>query len=149
MARVEREIEVELPVSTVYNQWTQFEEFPRFMDGVEEVRQIDPRHLYWRADVGGKEKEWQATITRQEPGRLIAWESDDGARNDGIVIFQPLSDTRSRITLALDYQPHDFVETVGGLLGFVARRVEGNLQRFKEFIESRGVETGAWRGTIR
>jgi len=148
MASVEKSIEVEVPLSTAYNQWTQFEDFPRFMEGVLEVRQLDDHLLYWRAEIVGQAKEWHARILRQIPDRLIEWISEEGAKNAGEVTFEPGWGGATLVTLRMEYEPDDIVETVGDKLGFVSRRVEGDLQRFKEFIESRGVETGAWRGTI-
>ncbi len=147
MASITKDIEVKVPVPTVYNQWTQFEEFPRFMEGVQEVRQLDDTRLYWVANIGGKRKEWYAKITEQVPDRLISWESEAGADNGGIVSFEPMGDT-THITLELIYNPEDILENVGDKMGFVGRRVQGDLESFKDYIESRGVETGAWRGTI-
>jgi uncharacterized membrane protein len=135
-------------VSIAYNQWTQFEEFPHFMEGVEEVRQLDDTRLYWVASIGGKRKEWYAKITEQVPDKLIAWESEAGADNGGVVTFEPIDSNRTLVTLELIYNPEDIVENVGDKLGFVSRRVQGDLDSFKEYIDSRGVETGAWRGTI-
>ena len=149
MATIEKSIDVEVPVRTAYNQWTQFEEFARFMEGVERVEQIDDTHLRWVANVGGKRKEWIARITEQIPDARIAWTSEGGAKNGGVVTFHKLSPGRTRIMLQLEYEPEDVVETVGDALGVVSRRVENDLKRFKEFIESRGRETGAWRGEVR
>lgn len=149
MARVEKNIEVAVPVSTAYNQWTQFEEFPRFMEGVEEVRQLDDRRLHWRAKIGGKEEEWEAEIREQVPDQKIIWRSTGGDMNAGMVKFDPLGADRTRVHLEMSYDPEGFVESVGDALGFMERRVQGDLERFKEYIESRGVETGAWRGQIR
>jgi uncharacterized membrane protein len=148
MGTVEKSIEVDVPVTTAYNQWTQFEEFPRFMEGVREVRQMDDTRLYWKAEVGGREKEWYARIIDQEPDRRIAWQSEQGARNGGEVSFEPLDGSRTNISLRMEYEPEDFVESTGDVLGFVSRRVQGDLDRFKEFIEARGQETGAWRGSV-
>jgi ribosome-associated toxin RatA of RatAB toxin-antitoxin module len=148
MPDVEKSIEVNVPVHTAYNQWTQFEEFPRFMEGVKEVRQLDDKRLHWRAEIAGREKEWDAEITDQTPDQRIAWSSTDGAANGGAALFEPIGADQTRITLRIDYNPDDFVETVGGVLGFVGRRVQGDLDRFKEFMEARGEETGAWRGEI-
>jgi uncharacterized membrane protein len=148
MGRIEKSIEVDAPVTTVYNQWTQFEEFPRFMEGVEEVRQMDDSRLYWAANVGGRRKEWYARIMEQVPDTRVAWMSEAGTRNAGEVSFEPLDGNRTRVTLGLEYEPEDFVESAGDVLGFMSRRVQGDLDRFKEFIETRGQETGAWRGTI-
>jgi uncharacterized protein (TIGR02271 family) len=148
MSSIEKSIDVNVPVHTAYNQWTQFESFPHFMEGVEEVQQLDDKRLHWRAQIGGKQKEWDAEIVEQEPDRRVAWRSLDGAPNDGIVTFQPIDANATRVTLALDYAPEGFLENVGDALGFVSGRVQGDLNRFKEFIESRGSETGAWRGEI-
>jgi uncharacterized membrane protein len=148
MSQIERSIDVAVPVSTAYNQWTQFEEFPRFMEGVEEVRQLDDRHLHWRAEVGGKEVEWDAEIVDQIPDKRIAWMSTSGAKNAGVVTFHRLSDDRTRIMLQVDYEPEGAVETIGDALGVVSRRTAGDLERFRDFIETRGAETGAWRGKV-
>ncbi|MDO8616549.1 MAG: SRPBCC family protein [Dehalococcoidia bacterium] len=148
MGSVEKTIEVDVPVTTAYNQWTQFEEFPRFMEGVQEVRQLDDSRLYWKADVGGRDKEWYARILEQVPDQRVAWQSEQGAQNGGQVMFEPVDDSRTRITLNMQYEPDDFVESVGDVLGFVSRRVQADLERFKEFIEASGQETGAWRGSI-
>ena len=148
MPIVEKAVEVSVPLKTAYNQWTQFEEFPRFMDGVKEVRQVDDTHLRWCANVGGKELEWDAEITEQKPDERIAWTSRGGEYNAGVVTFHRLSDDMTRVMLQLDYEPEGIVEKVGSAFGTLDRRVEGDLKRFKEFIEGRGVETGAWRGTV-
>ena len=148
MASIEQSIEIAVPVRTAYNQWTQFEEFPRFMEGVKSVRQLDDRRLVWRAEVGGREKEWEAEITEQHPDERIAWRSLTGASNAGVVTFHRLSDTHSKIMLQLDYEPEGMTEAVGDALGVVTARVRGDLERFKTFIESRGRETGAWRGDV-
>jgi uncharacterized membrane protein len=148
MARVEKSIEVEKPLRMVYDQWTQFEEFPRFMEGVEDVHQMDDRTLHWKAKIGGKVEEWTAEIVQQIPDQQIAWRHTRGAVNSGVVTFTPLEDGRCRVTLALEYDPKGVVEKVGDMLGFVSRRVEGDLERFKRFIEERSGETGAWRGAV-
>jgi uncharacterized membrane protein len=148
MASIEQSIEVDVPVRTAYNQWTQFEEFPRFMEGVEQVRQLDDKRLHWKAKIAGKAKEWDAEITEQRPDERIAWTSRNGPWNAGVVTFHRLSDTRTKVMLQLDYDPEGVVENVGDALGVVSARVKGDLQRFKEFIEQRGRETGAWRGEI-
>jgi len=148
MSTIEQSVDVHVPVRTVYNQWTQFEEFPRFMEGVVEVRQLDDRHLHWKATVGGQEKEWDAVITEQLPDQRIAWTNTSGARNAGVVTFHRLSDNHTRVMLQLDYEPEGLVENVGDMLGVVSKRVRGDLERFKGFIESQGQETGAWRGTV-
>ena len=148
MGTIEQSIEVQVPLSTAYNQWTQFEEFPRFMEGVEEVRQLDDKRLHWIAEIGGKREEWDAEITEQRPDERVAWRSTTGAPNAGVVTFHRLSDDMTKVMLQLDYTPEGMVEKVGDALGIVERRTKGDLERFKEFIESRGTETGAWRGKI-
>jgi uncharacterized membrane protein len=149
MATIEKSVEVAVPVRTAYNQWTQFEEFPRFMEGVTQVRQLTDTRLHWVADVAGKHEEWDARITEQTPDQRIAWTSEGGARNAGAVTFHKLAPDRTRVMLQMEYEPHDALESVGDALGFLSRRVAGDLERFKEFIESRGRETGAWRGEVR
>jgi uncharacterized membrane protein len=148
METVEKSITVNVPVSTAYNQWTQFEEFPRFMSGVQEVRQEGDTHLFWKANIAGKDVEWEAEITQQEPDKRISWRSTTGAHNAGVVTFQPEGASSTRINLSLEYEPEGFVENVGSTIGMVGARIEGDLERFKEFIESRGTETGAWRGEV-
>jgi uncharacterized membrane protein len=149
MASIEKFIEVNAPVQTVYNQWTQFEEFPRFMEGVEHVKQLDVKRLHWKAQIAGKEKEWDAEIYEQIPDTRISWRTIAGAPNNGTVAFQEMGPEKTKITLKMDYDPETFMEKAGDALGVVSMRVEGDLKRFKEFIESRGRETGAWRGEIR
>jgi uncharacterized membrane protein len=148
MASVEKTIEVNQPVRMVYNQWTQFEEFPRFMEGVEEVRQLDDKRLHWRAEIAGKSEEWDAEITDQIPDQRVAWRSTSGSENSGVIRFTPIDANTTRVTALIGYDPEGIVETVGDKLGFVSRRVEGDLERFKQFIEERGAATGAWRGEI-
>jgi uncharacterized membrane protein len=148
MASFERSIEINVPVSTAYNQWTQFEELQRFMDGVEEVRQLDDTRVHWRASIAGQEEEWNATIIDQVPDQHVAWRSTSGSENSGVIRFQPLGPNQTRVTAVIDYDPEGIVENIGDKLGFVGRRVEGALEQFKTFIEGRGAETGAWRGEI-
>lgn len=148
MSVIEKAIEVNVPVHTAYNQWTQFEDFPRFMEGVVQVRQKDDKHLHWKASIGGKEEEWDAEITEQIPDQRIAWKSQRGAKNSGMVTFAPVSVAKAKINLRIEYEPEGMVEKAGDAVGVVSQRVEGDLERFKEFIESRGKETGAWRGTV-
>ena len=145
---VEVSTEVDVPVSTAYNQWTQFEEFPRFMHSVQEVRQLDDEHLHWRASVGGKKKEWDAEITEQLPDQVIAWRSTSGPQNEGRVTFEKLSESRTRIVLRMTYAPGSLDEKIGDALGVVRMEAQRNLANFKELIESRGSESGAWRGTV-
>lgn len=149
MSVIEKSIELDVPVRTAYNQWTQFEEFPKFMQGVSEVKQIDDKRLHWKANIGGKDEEWNAEITEQIPDQRIAWKSQGGAANAGSVTFQPLSDATSKIMLHLEYDPQGTVEKMGDAVGMVTQRVEGDLRRFKDYIETRAQETGAWRGTIK
>jgi uncharacterized membrane protein len=149
MDTVEKSIELNVPVQTAYNQWTQFEEFPRFMEGVESVKQLDDTRLHWVANVGGERKEWTARITEQIPDQRIAWHSDGGEFTAGEVEFAPLGPNKSRVTVRLHYEPKGVTEKVGDMLGVVSMRVESDLERFKDFIETRGHETGAWRGTVR
>jgi HSP20 family molecular chaperone IbpA len=148
MARIEKSIEVNAPLRAVYNQWTQFEDFPRFMEGVVKVRQLDDTHLRWRANVAGKDKEWDAEIVEQVPDRRIAWRSVGGARNEGTVEFRSVAPDRTLVWLTMDYEPDGLVENVGDALGLMSRRVQGDLERFREFIEARGRPTGAWRGEV-
>src|SRR5262245_42074591 len=148
MSKITKSIELDVPVRMAYDQWTQFEHFPRFMEGVEEVRQLDAKSLRWRAKVGGRVVEWDAEIYEQIPDDRIAWRSRSGARNEGVVRFESLSPDRTRISLDLVVAPQGFTEKLGDVMGAVSSRVEGDLRRFKEFIESRSVETGAWRGEI-
>jgi len=149
MSLIEQSIEVNVPAKTAYNQWTQFEEFPKFMEGVKAVQQLDAKRLHWRAEIAGKEKEWDAEITEQIPDQRIAWRSRSGAPNGGVVTFHVLSPTRSKVMLQMEYDPETFIEKAGDAVGIVSQRVTGDLERFKDFIESRGRETGAWRGEIR
>lgn len=148
MASVKKTIEVPAPIREVYNQWTQFESFPEFMEGVKEVRQLDDRHLNWRAEVGGKEEEWDAEITEQVPDTRIAWRSTSGRHNAGVVDFHRLSDEQTQVSLELEVEPEGVVEKVGDVLGVLDRRVQGDLERFSEYIAERGAATGAWRGEV-
>ena len=147
VATVEETIEVDVPVSTAYNQLTQFEEFPRFMEGIEEVRQLDDTLLHWAANVAGKRREWDAKIVEQSPDRRVAWKSVSGNEVDGVVWFEPAGPERARVHVAMSYRP-DPLERVGSAIGLDDRRVRGDLKRFKELIEARGAETGAWRGEV-
>lgn len=148
MARIKRGIDVEVPASVAYAQWTQFESFPRFMDGVDSVVQEDDRTLAWTATVGGLRRSWRAEITDQTPNVRIAWKSIDGAENAGAVLFTPLAPDRSHVELTIDAEPDGPVEAIGTALPILERRVEGDLERFKSFIERRGKPTGAWTGEI-
>ena len=148
MGTVRKSISVDVPVTTAYNQWTQFEEFPNFMEGVESVTQLDDRRLHWIADVGGTRREWDAEIVDQTPDRRIAWRSTSGLQNDGVVTFRQEDPSRATIDVEFEYETEGMKEKAGDALGVVERRVDGDLKRFKEFIESRRVESGAWRGNI-
>ena len=148
MSLIHRSIEVEVPVSTAYNQWTQFEEFPHFMEGVERVHQLDDRTLYWCAEIGGRRVEWHAEIVEQIPDGRISWRSTSGTPNAGTVRFEARGGRRCLVELSLEYEPQGAAETLGDWIGVVGTRIDGDLRRFKEFIESRRVETGAWRQAI-
>jgi uncharacterized membrane protein len=148
MSQILESIDVDVPVRTAYDQWTQFETFPKFMEGVEYVRQVDDTHLEWKASIGGIAKQWQAEITEQTPDQRIAWRATEGAENAGVVTFHRLDDRTSRVTLQLDVEPEGPIESAGDALGFVQRRAKGDMERFKSFIEDRGSATGAWRGDV-
>ena len=145
---VDAEIEVGVPVTTAYNQWTQFEEFPRFMEGVDEVKQLDDTLLHWAATVSGRHAEWDAKIIEQQPDRLITWESVDGKRTRGTVTFAPAGPERSRVRLEMSYQPESTAERVGSAIGLDSRRINADLARFRELVEERQAASGAWRGEI-
>ena len=149
MSTVTESVDVDVPVRTAYNQWTQFEEFPRFMDGVREIRQLDETHLHWKTEIAGVKREFDAEITEQLPDERVAWKATDGEKQAGVVTFHRLDDTHTRLTVQMDFEPDGAVEKAGAALGVVDHRVKGDLRRFKEFIEERsGAETGAWRGQV-
>ena len=148
MSTITKSIEVDVPIRTVYDQWTQFESFPKFMDGVESVTQLDDTRVHWKAEIGGVQREWDAEIVEQAPDQVITWRAVDGTDNQGSVLFTAPDVASTRVTVRLDYQPEGITEKVGDLLNVVDRKVAGDLERFKEFIESRGVETGQWRGEV-
>jgi uncharacterized membrane protein len=148
MANVQKTIEVPVPVREAYNQWTQFESFPRFMDGVEEVRQLDDRRLHWRAKVGGREVEWDAEITEQVPDTRIAWRSTSGRPNAGVVDFHRLDDSHTQVALQMEAEPEGVAESVGDKLGVLDRQVEGDLKRFRDYITERRTAEGAYRGQV-
>ena len=141
-------IDVNRPVRTCYNQWTQFEDFPQFMEGVLSVRQQDDAHLMWDVDIAGVSRQFNATITEQMPDERIAWTTTDGPYQAGVVTFHRLSNDSCRVTLQMDFEPQGMAEKAGDMLGIVRGRIEGDLRRFKEFIEDEGYETGAWRGRV-
>lgn len=148
MGMITEQVEVNVPLQTAYNQWTQFESFPHFMEGVERVSQIDDTHTHWVTKIGGTTREFDATITEQHPDRGVAWRSDDGPRHAGVVTFEPLGETTTQVTARMDIDPEGFAEKVADKTGLIGSRVKGDLQRFKTFIEERGAETGAWRGEV-
>ncbi|MET9342545.1 SRPBCC family protein [Nonomuraea sp. NPDC003804] len=148
MSTIEHSVDVKVPVSVAYNQWTQFESFPEFMEGVESVKQVTDTRTHWLVDIAGVTREFDAEITEQHPDERIAWRSVDKPHQAGVVTFHRLDDTTTRVTLQMEYDPEGFVETVGDWLQIVRARVRGDLERFKDFIESRGGETGAWRGDV-
>jgi uncharacterized membrane protein len=149
METIRESIEVNVPVQTAYNQWTQFEEFPQHMEGVESVKQLDDTHLLWNAEIGGKRREWRAEIVEQKPDKKIAWraENDDGP--NGVVEFEPLGQDKTLVNVEIAYEPEGMTEQLGAKVGIDSRQVQGDLERFKNLIESRGVESGAWRGEVR
>ena len=150
MTTMEKSVTVEVPVRDVYDQWTQFERFPQFMDGVQEVRQLDDTHLHWRAEIAGVEREWDAEIVDQTPDQRITWRALEGAKNDGTVSFAPVDNGRcTQVTMRMDFEPEGFAEKAGDVLHLVQRRVDGDLQRFKDFMEEAGRATGGWRGEVK
>ena len=148
MSKIQDAIEVNVPLRTAYDQWTQFEEFPRFMEGVESVTQIDDTHLLWTAEIGGQREEWKAEITEQHPDHRVAWKAIEGRENGGVVTFHQLDEGSTRIAVQMDWEPSGAVESVGAAVGAYSRRVKGDLERFKELVERQGAATGAWRGVV-
>jgi uncharacterized membrane protein len=148
MASITESIDVQVPVRTAYDQWTQFEQFPQFMEGVQSVEQIDDTRLHWVAEAGGKQHAWTAEITEQRPDERVAWKAIEGHGNGGVVTFHRLGEGETRVTVQMDHETDGLMEQLGSVLGMDSRRVKGDLERFKELIESRGVETGAWRGEV-
>lgn len=148
MSTIEESIDVQVPVRAAYDQWTQFESFPDFMENVDEVRQIDETHLHWKATILGRTEEWDAEITEQHADHRIAWRSTEGAENAGVVTFHKLEDDVTRVMLQLDVEPDGAVEKVGDALGVVKRSAKADLGRFKELIEARGTPEGGWRGDV-
>jgi uncharacterized membrane protein len=148
MSSIEKSITVNVPVQTAYNQWTQFEEFPKFMEGVISIQQLNDKQMRWRTNVGGVEKEFITEITEQIPDARIAWRTQGGEHHAGVVTFHRLNDHQAKVMLQMEYEPQGAMEKAGDMIGMTSRRVEKDLERFKEFIERRGTETGAWRGEI-
>ncbi len=148
MSTVTESIDVDVPIKTVYDQWTQFESFPQFMEGVEEIRQIDDTHIHWVIKIAGVTREFDATITEQHPEERVAWRADDGPNHAGVVTFHRIDDNQTRVTAQMDIDPEGFVENVADKAGILDRRVKGDMKKFKEFIESRDSATGSWRGDV-
>jgi uncharacterized membrane protein len=148
VSSVTESVDVKVPISTVYNQWTQFESFPQFMGGVDKITQIDATHTHWEISIAGVSREFDAEITEQHPEERVAWKSTDGTTHAGVITFHRLSDTTTRVTAQMDWQPEGMVEKAGSAAGVDKRQVKSDLARFKEFIEKRGAETGAWRGNV-
>ena len=148
MSSITESIDVDAPVTSVYNQWTQFEEFPQFMEGIESVQQIDDTHLLWTAEIGGQREEWRAEISEQKPDERVAWHATEGRTNAGVVTFHRIDDGTTRVMLQMDWEPEGMKESAGAAVGLDSRRVKGDLERFKELIERRGAESGAWRGEV-
>ena len=149
MANVEKSIDVDVPIRQAYDQWTQFESFPHFMGGVEKITQLDERRTHWVTKIGGVEREFDAEITEQHPDERVAWKSIDGdTKHAGVVTFHKISDSTTRVMVQIDWEPSGLVEKAGAAVGVDDRQVTADVKRFKEFIESRGVETGAWRGDV-
>jgi uncharacterized protein YndB with AHSA1/START domain len=146
--RVEKTVTVDVPISTAYNQWTQFEEFPQFMGGVQKVEQLDDRRLHWVAEIAGVRREWYAEILEQRPDEKIAWSATEGATNAGAVYFISAGPDRTQVTLELEYDPEGLVEKVGDALNVIDRQAQADVERFKAFVEARGAESGSWRGNI-
>ncbi|MCC8248905.1 SRPBCC family protein [Saccharothrix luteola] len=148
MTTIEKSVDVEVPVTTAYNQWTQFESFPQFMEGVERITQVTPTRTHWVTKIGGVTREFDAEITEQHPDERVAWHTVDGPPQGGVVTFHRLDDRRTRVHVQMEYDPQTLTEKAGAAVGMVGHRVSGDLERFKEFIEGRGLETGAWRGDV-
>ena len=148
MSTIEESIDVNVPIATAYGQWTQFEEFPRFMEGVESIVQTDEAHLHWVAQIDGIRREWDAEITEQHPELRVAWRATSGATNAGVVTFHRIDDAKTRIMLQLEVEPEGIVEKAGDVLGVIRRQTVGDLERFKAFIEERGTASGHWSGEV-
>jgi uncharacterized membrane protein len=148
MSTITETVDVDVPVSTAYNQWTQFESFPRFMENVEEIRQLDATHTHWVTKVGGVTREFDAKITEQHPDERVAWTSTDGPDHAGVITFHRLEEGKTRVTAQMEIDPEGFVENVADKLGVLDRRIKADMRRFKDFIEKHGQETGEWRGNI-
>jgi uncharacterized membrane protein len=145
---VTKSVDVDVPIDTAYNQWTQFESFPHFLGGVEQIQQLDERRTHWKVNIDGVKREFDAEITEQHPEERVAWKSTDGTTHAGVVTFHKLAPEQTRVTVQMDWEPQNVVEKAGAALGFDDRQVQADLDRFKKFIEQRGSETGAWRGEV-
>jgi uncharacterized membrane protein len=148
MSTVTESVDVQVPVTMAYNQWTQFESFPQFMGGVQEVRQLDDTHTHWVTKMGGVKREFDATITEQHPDERVAWKSENGPKQAGVVTFHKLDDNRTRVTAQMDFEPEGIAEKAADKVGMIEGRVKDDMERFKQFIEGQGRETGAWRGDV-
>jgi uncharacterized membrane protein len=148
MSTVTKSVDVDVPIDTAYNQWTQFESFPHFLGGVEQIQQLDERRTHWKVNIDGVKREFDAEITEQHPEERVAWKSTDGTTHAGVVTFHKLAPEQTRVTVQMDWEPQNVVEKAGAALGFDDRQVQADLDRFKKFIEQRGSETGAWRGEV-
>ena len=150
MPKIEETIEVQVPVQQAYDQWTQFEDFPKFMDGIQSVQQLDDTHVEWVAEIRGESRQWTTEITEQQPDEKVAWKTIEGeVKNDGVVTFEPMGDAQTRVNVQMDVEGDSTAENVAGdLLGVVKKQVHGDLERFKQLIENRDEETGAWRGEV-
>jgi uncharacterized membrane protein len=148
MSTVTESVDVQVPVTTAYNQWTQFESFPQFMGGVQQVRQLDDTHTHWVTKMAGVTREFDATITEQHPDERVAWKSENGPKQAGVVTFHKLDDNRTRVTAQMDFEPEGIAEKAADRVGMIEGRVKDDMERFKQFIEGKGHETGAWRGDV-
>ncbi|GAB3823178.1 SRPBCC family protein [Kribbella italica] len=148
MSNTTESVDVDVDVTTAYNQWTQFESFPQFMDGVDEIRQTDDTHTHWKTSIGGVTREFDATITEQHPDERVAWKSVDGTSHAGVITFHRLAESKTRVTAQIDIDPEGIAETVADKTGVISRRIKADMTRFKAFIEARGSETGSWRGDV-
>ena len=148
MAEITKSIDVNVPVRTAYDQWTQFESFPQFMEGVDQVQQLDDTHLHWTVTVNGKTEEYDAVVTEQIPDERVAWKSTSGQPNAGVVTFHRLGEDQTRVTVQMSWEPSSVTEKIGSAFGFDDRQIQQDLENFKRFIEDRGAPTGAWRGEV-
>ena len=148
MDTITRSIEVDVPLQTAYDQWTQFEDFPQFMGAVQRVEQLDGSRTHWVTRINGVTREFDAEVLVQRPDQGVSWRSTDGTTHAGRVTFAPLGDHRTEVTLAMDWEPEGLVEKAGDVLGLVEGQAQKDLDGFKEFIEARGTATGAWRGSV-